>query len=457
MEYMYKISFMKSCLLSVCFLMSLVGKTIGQCNAGFTYTVNQGMVSFSAATNLAQQRHIWYFGDGNVFVYSANTTHTYAQSGAYTVSHIVIDSVNSCTDTSRQTINVELPVSCNVGFTYTRQSYTSGVYNFYSQVNIQGDVLKQISWTIDGTVVSNQETFSHSFNQTGTYNVCIRIESVQGCVSEKCGLIQYRTDSSCTPAATFTWVAQPPSGRQVNFTALPDQPQFKYYWNFGDGQAGTGRNISHLYSNSGLYNVSLLVRDSIAGCISNVTRPVEITRSPADSCTVSFSYTISNGNEYYFTYASSQPVVSQLWSFAGINQYLNPVATTNSVSAGYIFPDTGRYRVCIQVQTQAGCSATYCDTITIRPIGARAAGMITSYPNPIRGENAVQLEVMTQSQSPYLLKVYNLSGNVVYQVQRQLIRGRNIVSVPVQQLDKGQYFITIDFNDKKMKSMFQKL
>lgn len=81
-------------------------------SAGFTFAANQGMVTFTDASQDADSVH-WDFGDNNTSGQS-NPNHTYTASGNYTVCQVAF---NGCgTDTSCQTVNVviigtELPLS----------------------------------------------------------------------------------------------------------------------------------------------------------------------------------------------------------------------------------------------------------------------------------------------------------------------------------------------------------
>jgi predicted secreted protein with PEFG-CTERM motif len=55
------------------------------------------------------------------------------------------------------------------------------------------------------------------------------------------------------------------AGATVNFNASNSTDNIgivSYAWNFGDDTTGTGISATHVYSNSGTYNVSLTVEDA---------------------------------------------------------------------------------------------------------------------------------------------------------------------------------------------------
>jgi PKD repeat protein len=46
------------------------------------------------------------------------------------------------------------------------------------------------------------------------------------------------------------------------FVVANSFPNARYFWDFGDGNTGTGQNTSHTYARSGYYQIQLIVTDS---------------------------------------------------------------------------------------------------------------------------------------------------------------------------------------------------
>lgn len=105
-----------------------------QCDAAFTYSVNQNQISFSAAVSGGAIRHSWQFGDGITDIFSAAPVHSYNFPGQYTVLHTVRDSVNNCIDSSFQLINLNFGPTCSVNFTYIKPSPLSGRHIFFHKL-----------------------------------------------------------------------------------------------------------------------------------------------------------------------------------------------------------------------------------------------------------------------------------------------------------------------------------
>jgi hypothetical protein len=79
---------------------------------------------------------------------------------------------------------------------------------------------------------------------------------------------------------------------------------------------------------------------------------------------------------------------------------------------------------------------------------------IPSYPNPATSN--VMLNLKMEKEGMILIKVFNLSGNIVYGLQQYGNVGNNKLLIPVQNFTKGQYIIDIKYNDEKRYSVFQK-
>jgi PKD repeat protein len=426
-----------------------------QCDATFTYSVSQDQIRFAPAATGNTVRHNWQFGDGSTDFFSATPTHIYNFPGQYTVLHTIRDSVNNCIDSTFQLINLDFAPSCSVNITYAKPSPLSGRYIFFSRISISGSVLQSIEWTINGAGISTQESFDYTFTHAGIYEVCVKIQTVSGCTAQKCYTINYQPYIKCNTGIGFAHIADIAQIRQINFTASPDQPQLKYSWNFGDGHSGYGRNVSHLYSNPGIYNVALAVTDSLNFCVDSLSKAIKVESMPSENCTASFTHQFNGQGQAAFVGISNQTIITQAWTIFSVDS-LHSVSLIDS-NPVYSFTDTGSYMVCLDVATNTGCNISYCETIHINSINGGRPALIPTYPNPVSGEAFVRLNIDMKKMDLVNFKVCNLAGTIVYQSQKHGQEGANNISIPVQQLMKGQYFIDIIFGNQQRRSVFQKL
>lgn len=426
-----------------------------QCDATFAYSVSQDQISFAPAATGNTVRHNWQFGDGSTDFFSDTPTHIYNFPGQYTVSHTIRDSVNNCIDSSFQVINLDFTPTCSVNITYAKPSPLSGRYIFFPRISISGSVLQSIEWTINGVSTSNQESFDYTFTQAGIYEVCVKIQAVSGCIAQKCYTINYQPYIKCNTGIGFTHTADIAQIRQINFMASPDQPQLRYTWNFGDGHSGFGSNASHLYSQPGTYTVALVVTDSLSYCVDSLSKTIRLDARPSESCTASFTHLTNQEGQASFLAISNQAISSQTWTIFSADS--SHAVVLNATDPIYNFTDTGSYYVCLAVTTVTGCTFAYCEIIHINTVNRGRPAMIPTYPNPVSGEAFVRLNINMKKADLVKFKVCNLTGTIVYQSQKNGQQGANILSIPVQHLMKGQYFIDIIFGDEQRRTVFQKL
>jgi Secretion system C-terminal sorting domain len=152
-------------------------------------------------------------------------------------------------------------------------------------------------------------------------------------------------------------------------------------------------------------------------------------------------------------------IVSQAWTIYKTiynpGDTFNNIIRLNTFNPVYNFKDTGSYWICLTLTTNTGCTRSYCNNVYVNSVNGKEAGRITSYPNP--AVNQVKLILEMNSSSTIYLQVRNLFGNMVLSTKRTGIRGNNQITIPVQQLITGQYFIDIQFGNERKRSIFQKL
>ncbi len=72
-------------------------------------------------------------------------------------------------------------------------------------------------------------------------------------------------------------------GSETMVTATPEgATAVKFEWNFGDGETATGKEVTHTYTRTGTFRVTLTVTDS-AGRTGSATEPVKVGVSSGDT------------------------------------------------------------------------------------------------------------------------------------------------------------------------------
>ena len=130
----------------------------------------------------------------------------------------------SCYKTITKEIKVVFPCnSININFEYQKDStnvhpYT---YNFVS-TSASISYSDSVKWSFGDGAFANDINPVHTYNQSGTYTVCLRIikrnsnYELTDCVKELCKTIIIETP--CEFVASYTVAADATNSRKINFT-----------------------------------------------------------------------------------------------------------------------------------------------------------------------------------------------------------------------------------------------
>ena len=212
-------------------------------------------------------------------------------------------------------------------------------------LSANGQAGSTYSWTGPGSFSSNQQNPTRpncTMAMAGTYTCTIAVGS--------------QTNSATTevvvnpqPVANFNFTTTCQGGTaqftSTSTTNPTGHPISSYQWNFGDGQTGTGQSTTHVYSQAGNYNVTLIVETANGACTDQITKSVSVTPLP----TASFNFTtVCQGNVTQFTSTSTAPPGQQInsfqWNFGdgqtGLGQTVN-----------HTYAQAGTYNVTLTVAT----------------------------------------------------------------------------------------------------------
>ena len=265
------------------------------CGAYITYTQVDGLTyQFSANTYAADSNatftYVWDFGDGTTST-EANPQHTYAQAGMYSVL-LTVTSSTGC-----QAVACE--VVCTYGggvidtFYYGCQAMyglgwggptTTGGFDpltvqFY---DMSFGVVNSWHWDFGDNTTDTTQNPVHTYAASGLYTVTLSITTLDGCESSITMEIYVGDD--------FPWTEY---DCQAMFLPIPDStgnglffidlsttnsPIQSWQWDFGDGSTSTEQNPYHVYTQPGVYTVSLTIQ--------------------ADSCNSIVSFEIDTNNPF---------------------------------------------------------------------------------------------------------------------------------------------------------------
>lgn len=334
------------------------------CTTNFSYTATtNNAVQFEALNNANAVSYQWSFGDGSGGT-GRTPLHTYTAPGTYYVCVSAAYS-NGCTAHYCDSVYVNnTPIGCEANFNFTTTAANLFVYAFAdaSITNSLNNPITAWEWQIDNTVKSTQQNFTYTFTTSGTYLVCLKITSLNGCTDTYCKTITVGHNVNCDAnftAAQFTGIA---NKIQFTNTSLPSPPIAGtfFYWNFGDGSPVVQDvNPSHTYNQPGVYTVCIYLFNQNVQCYDTICKSITVGNTNTN-CVASFIYTV-NGSMVTFNNTSTPGfnTTSYFWTFGDST-------TSTDKNPTHTFANPGTYQVCLtMISGSSNCTNSVCHTIVI--------------------------------------------------------------------------------------------
>jgi PKD repeat protein len=251
--------------------------------SGFTANVTSGVeplaVGFNVTTGVdnATQWN-WSFGDGTwQNGTDQNATHVYSNGGIYTVIEIASNAAFSNMTTLIDYVTVYNKTISGFTATFLTSNIEPSLVGF--NVTNADDNATQWNWSFgDGTWQNGtDQNVTHIYSNGGIYTVS-EIASNDG-DSNTTTLIDYITIYNRTISGfeSNVTVGTEPLAVGFNVTTVTDNAT-RWNWSFGDGTLYNGtdqtlyQNVSHVYSNGGIYTVTETAQD---GPSYNITQLVD--------------------------------------------------------------------------------------------------------------------------------------------------------------------------------------
>ena len=214
----------------------------------------------------------WDFdGDGTTDATGEAVTHSYGESGDYTVELTVFDG-DGASDTVTEIVTVATSEQApTANLSVSSMSPTTGeavTFDATESSDPDGSIVSY-EWDFDGdgTVEETGGTVTHTFEESGTYQVRLTVIDDDGLSATASERVSVEQDNAAPTARIDYGPPNPVTGETVTFDASessdPDGNIARYEWDFdGDGTTdATGETVTHVYEESGDYTVGLTVLD----------------------------------------------------------------------------------------------------------------------------------------------------------------------------------------------------
>ncbi len=213
----------------------------------------------------------WNFGDGTKSS-NFNTGHLFKSPGNYNISLIVEDK-NKCKDTMQNMINY-FPVPDNFEILPSQYIGCAPVPIKFNNNTVFVDESYKFQWDFGDGTFSNEKNPEHNFNDPGSFNVKLSLESPTGCKLEH-DFSDYILIKK-GPKADFDY--QPKNLSIVNpvvhITNNSSGGSY-HFWDFGNGDVSYLFEPEYTYNDTGKYNIMYVIT-STNQCTDTLIKAVDI-------------------------------------------------------------------------------------------------------------------------------------------------------------------------------------
>jgi gliding motility-associated-like protein len=306
-----------------------------------------GPVQFTNTSVGTGMTYAWAFGDGTTST-ATNPTHTFADTGRYTITLQVFD-INGCDSTTvrNQYIHVVQPTAQFVTDTLGANCPPLLV-NFANQSS--ADVTSWL-YNFGNGSTSTLENPTHIYTTPGVYYPTLTITNSIGCtatynlpdsivVGGPTGSFIYNQITFCAPF-------------EVEFYAQGTNPAVTHIWDFGDGSVSVDDDTTtHYYATPGTFNPQLILDDNM-GCVISLPTISPIFAAIVNANFVSdVTYMCRPGVANFTDLSSGVPgIVAWHWDFGDGD-------TSNAQNPSHYYAATGSYNVTLIATNAVGCSDT---------------------------------------------------------------------------------------------------
>jgi gliding motility-associated-like protein len=264
---------------------------------------------------------------------------------------IIFNSLNNggCQQ-QRDTLFVTIIPAPTTAFSYT--SVCPGVAMQFTDLSTSVSPIVTWNWNFgepsSSTNTSTVQNPTHSYATGGWYNVTLIVSSANGC-----------PDTVVMPVYVYP---QPVPAFTTNGFCLNDGTLFddistvdtgsvvSWQWNFGDNTNATDSLPFHFYSQSGTWNVTLIVTSNF-GCSDTISQPVLIHPSPTAAFTASPASAANTQQQVQFTDQSFTNIVTWEWNFGDSTN-----STSQNPTHSWQYP--GNFEITLVVTDNNGCTDT---------------------------------------------------------------------------------------------------
>ena len=324
--------------------------------------------------------YYWDFGDGTTDS-EVTARHSYVEDGIYTVTLRVVDNeelIGSSVAAIRVKNRAPVAVLTEVASIINEKEEVS--FDASESYDPDGTIASYIWGFGDGTAVAGI-TVTHSYDDTGFYNVTLTVMDNDRAADSVMHSIQVINSDNSLPVASFTMTKETANiNENLSFDGTEsydsDGTIVSYSWDFGDGTATTGAKVDHKYTDGGVFTVKLTITDN-EGAVDDVTGLVTITNvmnSPPVALFTENPTTVIPDEAIYFdasdSYDPDGTIASYTWDFGDAN-------TATGVTVEHTYSEVGTYTITLTVTDNHGVSSSVVAETTVEMENSVSSAIIS--------------------------------------------------------------------------------
>ena len=206
----------------------------------------------------------WDFGDGSPIVTAAQTvSHSFSAGGNYIV-RLILNDTNYCNSLDTLSSSIVVPALIKAGFNSVVSSSCPPSLVSFTNTSVGGI---NYTWDFGDGSTSVQSNPPHTYAQSGSYTVTLKIKDNSSCnIEDSISAIIIVKNSS---KAAFSYLPQPAQPNTPILFANLSVNSNSYKWLYGDGDSlvTNAATAKHLYNTNGQFKVCLIAYNVGGSCL----------------------------------------------------------------------------------------------------------------------------------------------------------------------------------------------
>lgn len=334
-----------------------------QAGDSFTYT-SCGDTTFTFINQSTDESFI----DSYLWSFDVNTTNpltfdsrdvtmTFPGAGAYSGT-MIVNPGTQCTDTANINVFISEPIETDFMFEY--DTCVAGPVTF-TDLSAQGTFpLEEWFWEFGDGDTSSAIDPIHEYEEPGDWPVQLTVTDSLGCVGTTQGIVTWFPVPPVIIVEPSSFVGCPPAELEFRNLSTPVDSTYDIVWDFGDGNGTTAISPFHVYTEPGLYDVSVEITSPI-GCFTSRTFPrwIDIDSLPI----ADFEFPPDDYSNFNPTVTFTDKSIRAVeWDW-----FFDEYGSTIAQNPEFTFPDTGMMEVELVVTHVYGCQDSITKIVDVEP------------------------------------------------------------------------------------------